>query len=75
MKRTCAATLHHLIIACLIGGDEDDLGPKAGPSVLEKLHAVRSAASFLRVPEDHPLGFDMLSDQAGYCWPEGSFLV
>ena len=63
MQSGCAATLHHLIVALHVGGDEDDLGAKPRPCVSKKLHGVWPSSSFLRVPEDHSLGFDMLSNQ------------
>lgn len=74
-RRTCATALHHLIITRLVGGYKDDLGPKAGPRILEKLHAVWPTPTLLRVPQDHPLGLDVFVDQAGYRGAEGSLLV
>lgn len=75
MQSRYAATLHHLVVALHVRRDEDDLGSKPCPRVFEKFHSVRPAASFLRVPEDHSLGFDMLPDQARYRRPERSLLV
>ncbi len=75
MKRTFAATLHHLIVALLVGGDENDLGSKALPCVLEELHGVWSPASFLRVPQNHSLGLDMFVDQTSYGWSKGFLLI
>ena len=63
MERTCSAPLHHFVITLLIGGDEDDFGAKARPCVSEEFHGIWSSSSFLRVPEDHSLGFDVLSNQ------------
>ena len=75
MQSGCAATLHHLIVALHVGGDEDDLGAKPRPCVSKKLHGVWPSASFLRVPEDHSLGFDVLSNQARNRGSERLFLV
>ncbi len=60
--RTCAATLHHLIITLHVGSNKDDLRPEALPRVSKKLHGIWSSSSFLRVPEDHPLGLDVVVD-------------
>jgi hypothetical protein len=45
--RTCTTTLYHLIIALHIGGNEDDLGPKARPRVFQELHSIWSSSLFL----------------------------
>lgn len=60
--RTCTATLHHLIIALHVGGDEDDLGSETRPRVFEELYGIWSSSSFLRVPKDHSLGLDVIVD-------------
>ncbi len=74
-QRTRAAALHHLVVAQLVGRDEDDLGPEALPRLLEELHRIRSSTLLLRVPEDHPLRLDVLVDETRDRWPKGSFLI
>jgi hypothetical protein len=59
---TCMTALYHLIIALLIGSNEDDLGSKARPRLFEELHSIWSSSSFFRVPEDHSLGLDVFVD-------------
>ena len=59
----CATTLHHLIIALHVGRDENNLGSKPSPRIFKKLHGVGPSSSLLRIPENHPLGFDVLSYQ------------
>ena len=72
---TLATALHHLIITTHVGGDEYDLCSETRPGVLEQLHRVWPTPSLLRVPEDHPLGRDIVVDQAGYRWPKRLLLV
>jgi hypothetical protein len=74
-RRTFTATLHHLIVALLVGGDEDNLSSKALPSVLEKLDSIGPSSSFLRIPEDHPLRLDMFVNEPADRWPEGLLLI
>lgn len=74
-KRTCAAALHHLIVALPVGGDENDLSAEAVPHLLEQFDRVWPSSSLLRVPEDHPLGRDVLVDEARDGRSECLFLV
>lgn len=75
VQRTCAATLHHLVVALPVGSDEDDLGAEAVPRLLEQLDRVGPPAALLGVPEDHALGRDVVVDEARDGRPEGLFLV
>lgn len=73
--RTCVTALHHLIVALLVGRDEDDLGPEAVPRLLEQLDAVGPAAALLGVPQDPALRLDVLVDQARDGGAKGGLLV
>ena len=75
MQRTRTAALHHLVVALLVGGDKDDLGPEAVPHLAEQLDRVRPASPLLRVPQDHALGRDVLVDEPRYRRSESLFLV
>ena len=67
--------MHHLVVAQLVGRDEDDLGPEAYPRLLEELHGIRPSTLLLRVPEDHSLRLDVLVDETRDRWSKGSFLI
>ena len=75
IQRTCAATLHHLIIPLHVGSDEDDLSTEPLPCLLEKRDSIRSTSSFLGVPENHPLGLNVFVNQARYRGSKCLFLV
>lgn len=75
LQRTCAATLHHLVVALLIRGNEDDLGAKAVPRLLEEFHRIGPSSPLLGVPQNHALGWDVVVDKARYCRPECLLLV
>jgi hypothetical protein len=62
-QHTFETTLHHLIVALLVGGDEDDFGSEAVPDLLEKLHRVGPSSTLPRVPENHALGRDVVVDE------------
>lgn len=72
---TSETPLHHLVVARHVGGDEDDLGAEAVPRVREQLDRVGAAAALLGVPEDHPLGLDVVVDESGDRRPECLLLV
>lgn len=74
-KRTFAASLHHLIIALHIRGDEDYLGPKTSPCILKQLHCVWSATPLFRVPQYHPLRLDVPVDKTRNRRPERLLLI
>lgn len=75
MQSSCSATLHHLIVPLHVRRYEDDLGSKPCPRVFEKFHSVWSSSSFLRVPEDHSLRFDVLVDQTRDCRSKRPLLI
>jgi hypothetical protein len=75
IKHTLATTLHHLIIALLVGSDEDDLGTEAVPHVLEKLNRVRAATALLGVPQNHTLWRNVLVDEVGDGRAKGLLLI
>lgn len=56
--------LHHLIITLRIAGDEDDLGAKPLPRILEELHGIRPATALLGIPQDHALRLNVVVDEA-----------
>lgn len=75
MHALLGASLHHLVIALLVAGDEDDFGSKALPRVSQQLHGVRSSAALLAVPENHALGFNVPVDEPRHGRAKGAFLV
>lgn len=75
MQAGLSAALHHLIVALLVGGDEDDLGAEAVPRLLEELERVGTAAALPRIPEDHAAGLNVSVDEAADSWAEGLFLI
>ena len=75
LRRTRAATLHHLVVALSVGRDEDDLGAEAVPHLLEQFDRVWAASPLLRVPEYHALGRDVVVDEPSYRRSECLFLI
>lgn len=72
---TLKTTEHHLVVADFVGRNENYLSPPALPGIPQKLHAIRSAAALLGVPEDHPLWLDVVVNQACNGRAEGSLLI
>lgn len=75
MQTRSATPLHHLIITLHVARDIYDLSTPTLPSIFEQLDAIRSTSTLLRIPQNHPFGFDMFPDKASDGRSEGTLLV
>lgn len=75
LKLTSTTALHHLIVSLHIRRNEDNLCPETFPCIFDKLHGIRSPTAYLRVPQYHSVGLNMLVYKPQNSLPERLFHI